>query len=568
MWSIAAACIVLGVFSVGLLPAGAQEVALEGLEQVGDASGLGNEDLLVIIGRIVRVILGFLGVIAVVLVIYAGFLWMTAAGDPAKVEKAKSILVNAGIGLVIILSSLAITQFVMNALTGATGFGDGTRGDGAVELIDPFSTALGAGIIDSHYPGRNAQNIARNTSIVVTFREAIDPASFMDGYAGDTTAVLPLRNGSLRIYPTSGGTGEALAPEQVNVSVTSDAKSVVFDPVPYLGSAAQDTAYTVEIDDEIELADGSPAFEGAFADGYTWRFTVSTELDVTPPRVTSVIPIASTTVARNILLQVNYSEPVSPISADGQTPGFTNIVAAGGAGTIDGTWNLVNAFETSEFVSDTPCGTNSCGEVIYCLPGNDAVTVTVQAASLGAEPPTALLPPNGVVDMAGNSLDGNGDGQAVGPAADNYVWSFSTSDQIVLAPPQILETTPALTPGTPAENVDFDQPVRILFDSLLSLSTVNADNLQLGSPSGALWFSFASAVETLTGSSEPAHRVTVNHGVFSDEQLYGATVGSGLRSVYQNCFTPSRSQTCTGDGANCCNEQSQAGQCSYPHFTL
>ncbi len=567
--------VVLSLLVFQVLPASAQDVALEGLQTAGDASGLGQEDIRVIIGNVVRVILGLLGIVGVLLVIYGGFIWMTSQGDPAKIEKAKKILINAGVGLVIVLSALAITQFILNALADATGFGSGSGSDSSLEVIDPFSSALGNGIIDSHFPTRNAQGVARNTAIVVTFREEIDAATIMDGFTGDTSAPLPLNEGSVLIYPTDDGEGAALGSADVNVSVTSDLKSFVFDPVPFLGNASSDTAYTVELTDDIQKDDGDPAFEGAFSEGYTWRFTVSTELDLTPPEVESVIPVASTTNARNILIQVNYSEPINPISASGTSPTFTNVMAEGSSGIVTGDWNLVNQYETNEFISDVACGTNSCGETIYCLPANDALTATVTAASLGPEPPTALLPPNGVIDMAGNSLDGNADGEATGPTTDSYVWSFNTSDEIILVPPQVLSTTPAIAPGVPAQNVGFDQPVSVQFSSLMSLSTVNADNMRLRSPSDALWFTFSSDMVDVpnilpsgTPPTVPAHNVTVNHGVFSDELLYGSEIDSGIRSIYQNCFTPSRSTSCTGGDANCCNDQSQTGECVYPHYTL
>lgn len=564
---------IVGFFVVAILPASAQDAALNGLQGVGDASGLGQQDIRVIIGNIVRIVLGLLGIVGVLVVIYGGFLWMTSQGDPTKIEKAKALLVNAGIGLVIVLSALSITQFILNALTNATGFGSGSGSGSSAEIVDPFSSALGSGIIDAHYPGRNAQGVARNTAIVVTFREAIDPASIMDGFTGDTTVTLPLKSGSVLLFPTDGGASNALASEDIQVSVTSDSKSFVFDPTPYLGSATVDTGYTVQLSDNIRRADGSAAFVGAFAAGYTWRFTVSTVLDLTPPRVESVIPVASTTNARNMLVQITYNEPINPISASGVAPGFTNVSARDTSSVIAGEWKLVNQFTSNEFIPTTACGTNSCGETIYCLPGNESMTVTAFAASLGSEPPAALLPPNGVIDMAGNSLDGNGDGQATGPVTDSYAWGFSTSNAIVLAPPQVRTVTPSITPGMPAQNVAFDQPVRVLFDSLLSLSSVNADALVLESPSGALWFTFKSAVMGYIDPinptvSVPAHEVTVSHGVFSNEQIYGLNIDSSLRSIYQNCFTPSRSPSCTGGEANCCNDTSQAGACVYPHFTL
>ncbi|MEK7159047.1 MAG: hypothetical protein AAB766_00935, partial [Patescibacteria group bacterium] len=69
--------------------------------------------------RIIKIVLGFLGIVLIVIVIYAGFLWMTAGGEPKGVEDARKWLTNAIIGLAIILSAYAITDFVIKKLMGA-----------------------------------------------------------------------------------------------------------------------------------------------------------------------------------------------------------------------------------------------------------------------------------------------------------------------------------------------------------------------------------------------------------------------------------------------------------------
>ncbi|NBS69062.1 hypothetical protein EBT31_09130, partial [bacterium] len=102
--TLAAAC--LGGMQVQ--PVYAQD-AVDNLDSVGEQSGLGNEDIRLVIARFIRIGLGFLGVIAVCVVLYGGFVWMTAGGDPEKVDRAKRILINGGIGLVIILMSWSIT---------------------------------------------------------------------------------------------------------------------------------------------------------------------------------------------------------------------------------------------------------------------------------------------------------------------------------------------------------------------------------------------------------------------------------------------------------------------------
>ncbi len=79
-----------------------------------------NTDIPNLIGTIVGVALSFVGAIFFLLILYAGFLWMTAFGAADKVDKAKSILEHAAVGLIIVLAAYAISKFVFGALTGAT----------------------------------------------------------------------------------------------------------------------------------------------------------------------------------------------------------------------------------------------------------------------------------------------------------------------------------------------------------------------------------------------------------------------------------------------------------------
>ncbi len=75
-----------------------------------------------LVGGFIKQAIGLLGIILVVLIIYAGFLWMTAAGNDEKVKKAKGILANAVIGMVLIFAAYAMTDFVIGALVkGTTG---------------------------------------------------------------------------------------------------------------------------------------------------------------------------------------------------------------------------------------------------------------------------------------------------------------------------------------------------------------------------------------------------------------------------------------------------------------
>jgi len=84
------------------------------LNDIGVGAGIQtSRDLPGIIALIINVVLGLLGVIFLVLTVYAGFLWMTAREDKAVVENAQKILKNAVIGLIITLAAYAISNFVI-----------------------------------------------------------------------------------------------------------------------------------------------------------------------------------------------------------------------------------------------------------------------------------------------------------------------------------------------------------------------------------------------------------------------------------------------------------------------
>jgi len=80
------------------------------------ASGLGQVSLGTIIATIIQAGLGLLATIFIVLMVIAGFQWMTASGNEEKVKKATGMIKTAVIGLVIVLAAYAITYFIFNFL--------------------------------------------------------------------------------------------------------------------------------------------------------------------------------------------------------------------------------------------------------------------------------------------------------------------------------------------------------------------------------------------------------------------------------------------------------------------
>ncbi len=70
-----------------------------------------------IIGDLVGEILAFVGVLFLLLMIYAGFKYMFSMGNDSEVENAKNLIKYAIIGLIVILSAYAITSFIGTKLT-------------------------------------------------------------------------------------------------------------------------------------------------------------------------------------------------------------------------------------------------------------------------------------------------------------------------------------------------------------------------------------------------------------------------------------------------------------------
>lgn len=73
-----------------------------------------------LIGKVIKAIMGIVGSIALVMFIYGGFVWMMAGGNSQAVDKGKSILMWAAVGLIVIFSSYALVQFVFKDFLGVT----------------------------------------------------------------------------------------------------------------------------------------------------------------------------------------------------------------------------------------------------------------------------------------------------------------------------------------------------------------------------------------------------------------------------------------------------------------
>jgi hypothetical protein len=86
----------------------------------GATFGLGTADLQSTVVKIIQWVLGFLGLIAVIMILYGGFVWMTAGGNEDKVATAKKVISAAVVGLIVVLIAWAIVTFVVSQTTKVT----------------------------------------------------------------------------------------------------------------------------------------------------------------------------------------------------------------------------------------------------------------------------------------------------------------------------------------------------------------------------------------------------------------------------------------------------------------
>jgi len=538
-------------------PFGGKKVELE------NQLGLGNYDPRVTAAKIIRYALGFLGIIAIGLTIYGGFIWMTSGGNEQKIEQAKKILQNGAIGLIIILAAFGITTFILNKLleiSGPGGPGGSNPPSGKGKL-----TALGNGIVQAHYPGRNATNVPRNTKIVVTFREPMMVGDIVNGANVNAANILIYKSIDEEDGPY---VTDTIA---VTASSTADNRTFVFRPSEPIGSPSENIWYTVALSKNIRKANGQAAFgNSAGTIGYSWPFEVSTLIDLRPPQIESVLPKPSTTEPRNVVIQINFDEAVDPIAVSGNVAsGFDRIVVSNGPAPLDGNFYISNQYRTVEFLTNDECGTNSCGETIYCLPGLANLSVLIKADSLEMTgQPGGIFPYDGALDMANNSFDGNHDGVAQGPETptspyfgsgqppynenapdaaiqgDDFIWSFATDNTIDLTAPRI----ESISPGINQSNVDRNQDVEAGFTKYLMSYSLDS-SISIGG-TDAFWIAKDNA-----GTSTIA---IIKHDPFEINTAYSPEYTSGIRDLYQNCYVPCSGLGLTGT-PSCCNGVPTAG---------
>lgn len=600
--------IVTIVFSLAIFSypqaAGAQSVASPdsslqtGVQVIEQPLGLPATDIRVVVARIIRVALGLLGIVALLLILYAGFLWMTAGGNEEQIATAKKFLLNTVIGLAIILSAYAIVSFVISRLLAATG-GNLATGDGNLEapIFENFegSGALGQ-IIKDHYPSRNQAGVPRNSRIVVSFRKPIKMDSIVDdtnsdGVFGNCRSTVEnwyndcdrLKNVTDNLINIKrADTGQSIAGAVVLGAVSTENNisgvyTIVIKPITdtsnpsggYLGSATEPVRYIVHLGPGMLLddpANNNPSVFRASILGnnyYQWHFTNSTALDTSPPRVESVFPGLNQTEDKNSVIQIQFSEPLDPVGVTGRfnvqndyyyLDGQNVFLQSNNSTIPQGSFDLTNGYRTLEFTPTQACGQNACGNTVFCLPvcdeagancTQDRYELLLKAARTINPNSFEAQPFSGITDIAGNALDGNGN-NVPNPVTssppvfpnqkqpDNYFWNFTIANSIDTSSPYIQ----TITPGIDAENISRDQELSMIFSKRMRADSIyNIAIEEQPTHAVPIW-----KVPSASFGADETTYVRLSHGPFLDgsRQYYFTVVSSTVEDVHFNCFYPGR----------------------------
>ncbi|MFA5937394.1 MAG: IPT/TIG domain-containing protein, partial [Candidatus Paceibacterota bacterium] len=324
-----------GVFAAGQTLAQGSDTL--GLGAAGQGLNLGGQSLMTTIVRIINIFLGLLGIIAVGIVLYGGFVYMTAGGDEEKVSTAKNFLKNGVIGLAVILSAYAIASFVINQLMQATG-------------TPTAGTEIPQNCLDPNYARDNyarcaggSFNCSQNATCCTAEQFVVKSITPSRGPAPGTPT--GMNNGIIRVV-FSRPLASAIAPNavfdirrggtDVNAEFTFafvGAERTVVAATPS-GPAGLLTAGDYQVDLRSDLRDdrGAPLGQACGFPEHQASFTVDTTgvRDTAAP-VVSPISIAGSR-APDVRLVRGATYPLTATVTDNSGIGYAQLTIAAGAG--------------------------------------------------------------------------------------------------------------------------------------------------------------------------------------------------------------------------------------------
>ncbi|MDP2630295.1 MAG: Ig-like domain-containing protein [Candidatus Uhrbacteria bacterium] len=512
-------------------------VFAEGVGAFASFIGVAYADWRLVTIRILQIIWIFASVGALGFLIYGYVLYRQA--DPEDLEEephAKRMMFYSGIALAASILLVIILSIVYGVIEG--GYAK-TGGPGGGQK--PYTPGLGAVMstatskIKDHYPASNEQNVPRDTSILITFADAINKDSVLDSTNGIKKESIIIRRSAAGLF------GDYGVVRSTGV-LSADGTTLKIVPSVLLGDADKKVRYSVVLTNAILKKDGTPLF-GTSDSGFVWQFEVSGLIDTTPPTIDSYLPVAQSISPINSIIQVTFSEPIDPFVVNTQVLDVSSGLP-GSLASIPGTWTVGNGYRTITFVSSNQCGTNQCGSAVFCLPSKNQFTIRLKAAALKGQvsgrdnPNKASFPYTGIVDASGNSLDGGGvngaarNGKSDGAEKDDFYWNFTSSSEKETTVPAVL----SIQPGRDASGVSLTAPVDIVFSKLMDFTTLNVSTIGFTQELN-YW------ITSKYNFTDRQTRAQLQHDAFKTQSTYTPVVKSPVADVYQNCYNP-----CNGPG--------------------
>ncbi|MDD4290295.1 MAG: Ig-like domain-containing protein [Patescibacteria group bacterium] len=388
--------------------------------------GLGSDaSIEEIFGNIIQLFLGFLGFVALVLIIIAGFKWMTSGGNPEKIASAKKMLVAAIIGLVIILASYVITVFLMRTFIEATNSDNDSGGD--VSCGNPGGCV---GCLICGYDG-NLQNddgcythctqVTNTNTLHVSWKSPtgsnVDLCSMIqvgfnydvnENSVNSTTFRVNKCNANICDQPVSGNLTVEGDIIQFKPSNNYDANSTYEVGLPAGGIKSDSDENLISL---------------LFSE--TWRFSTGATLNTQLPRIISILPLDDATeVCRNSNIKVKFSRDMDALSLKDPSVYFSIFARP----------NLNEAFSPQNISFNKKIYS---GDTLFLKPTSNYIEDFEYAP---------LLDGSKIKDSCGNSLDGNANNILDVYPADNYPpnnnhddWNFFTGKTLECKPELISE---------------------------------------------------------------------------------------------------------------------------------
>ncbi|MFA5134324.1 MAG: Ig-like domain-containing protein [Patescibacteria group bacterium] len=398
--------------------------------ELGATFGLGTADLMSTVISIVQWFLGFLGLIAVIMILYGGFLWMTARGDVARIDKAKKVIQRAIIGLIIVLLSWSIVTFIYKVVSDATSTpplpahcSDGIQNFdetgvdcGGVDCLpcghilptddfewDENETSFASG-------GDYATDVNRCSRIQALFNHNVDQASVDALWAPDNSGEIFVEG-----FTPVGSVEWVTSGKMLTFKHDDDLLGSDLGPVGYrlwMPKAVRDTdgsgILLETISTGVSGEGTNPHGGGTPNDAFYWDFQTGTEIDDVMPTITDTYPISDLaspwypdqSVVRAPEIEISFNEAIDA----------TTIYGAGGH-------PIAGNFVLEELASFG-------GAVVGTVPdANLGVEMMAQGFRIRMVPPNLLeswtwyrITIDHIEDLCGNPMPGP------------YVWEFQTTD--------------------------------------------------------------------------------------------------------------------------------------------